>query len=163
MKEILDWLNFEELEYYQRVKPFITTELLIFTATVILYLMYRSYFYKMELKADYKYDQKLKYKGKPLPSFPNGWYVALHSFELKKGDAVAIDLAGENMVAFRSSETGEAFILEAYCKHLGAHLGIGGKVVNKKCVQCPFHGWLYDGETGICVDHNNEPIVATNC
>ena len=67
------------------------------------------------------------------------------------------------MVAFRSSETGQAFILEAYCKHLGAHLGIGGKVVNKKCVQCPFHGWLYDGETGICVDHNNEPIVATNC
>jgi nitrite reductase/ring-hydroxylating ferredoxin subunit len=24
-------------------------------------------------------------------------------------------------------------------------------VVNDNCVQCPFHGWLYDGRTGQCV------------
>ena len=72
-------------------------------------------------------------------------------------------MAGENMVAFRNSANGEAFVLEAYCKHLGAHLGVGGKVVNSKCVQCPFHGWLYDGETGKCVDHDGKPIEAKLC
>ena len=34
---------------------------------------------------------------------------------------------------------------------MGAHLGVGGEVVNDRCVQCPFHGWLYDGATGYCV------------
>jgi len=34
---------------------------------------------------------------------------------------------------------------------MGANLGIGGQVVNDKCIQCPFHGWLYDGKTGDCV------------
>lgn len=43
------------------------------------------------------------------------------------------------------------YALHSYCAHLGANLGIGGKVVNQKCIQCPFHGWLYDGETGLCV------------
>lgn len=33
------------------------------------------------------------------------------------------------MVVFRSLK-GKAYALEAYCKHLGANLGIGGKVVN---------------------------------
>ena len=39
----------------------------------------------------------------------------------------------------------------AYCAHMGVHLGVGGKVVNNQCIQCPFHGWVYDGETGACV------------
>ena len=34
---------------------------------------------------------------------------------------------------------------------MGANLGVGGQVVNETCVQCPFHGWLFDGETGQCV------------
>jgi nitrite reductase/ring-hydroxylating ferredoxin subunit len=45
---------------------------------------------------------------------------------------------------------------------LGAHLGVGGKVVNEKCIQCPFHGWLYDGETGVCVDYNGKPMEVEN-
>ncbi len=59
--------------------------------------------------------------------------------------------------------------MEAYCKHLGANLGVGGKVVNQKCIQCPFHGWLYDGETGICVgksfcniDYDGKPMEVHN-
>jgi cholesterol 7-dehydrogenase len=34
-------------------------------------------------------------------------------------------------------------------------MGIGGKVVNNDCIECPFHGWLYDGKTGQCVGTNN--------
>ena len=32
--------------------------------------------------------------------------------------------------------------MEAHCKHLGAHIGHGGKVVGD-CVECPFHGWRW--------------------
>jgi len=41
-------------------------------------------------------------------------------------------------------------VLDAYCPHLGAHLAIGGKVV-EDTIQCPFHAWRFDGE-GTCVD-----------
>ena len=34
---------------------------------------------------------------------------------------------------------------------MGANLGIGGVVKNEHCIQCPFHGWVFDGETGDCV------------
>ena len=54
------------------------------------------------------------------------------------------------MVLFRGKD-GVAYALEAYCLHMGAHLGVGGQVVDEKCIECPFHGWLYDGATGHCV------------
>lgn len=34
---------------------------------------------------------------------------------------------------------------------MGAHLGVGGKVRFETCIECPFHGWTFDGETGNCV------------
>ena len=77
-------------------------ELLYVVGSILVYIAYAFYFNGKEFKASFDYDQNLKYKGKPLPSFPNGWYVALHSKDLRKGDAIAVDLAGENMVAFRS-------------------------------------------------------------
>jgi cholesterol 7-dehydrogenase len=34
---------------------------------------------------------------------------------------------------------------------MGAHLGEGGRVRYDTCIECPFHGWTFDGETGDCV------------
>jgi cholesterol 7-dehydrogenase len=34
---------------------------------------------------------------------------------------------------------------------MGAHLGEGGIVRYDTCIECPFHGWTFDGETGGCV------------
>ena len=42
-------------------------------------------------------------------------------------------------------------IVDAYCPHLGANLGVGGRVQGN-CIECPFHGWQFDGETGQCVN-----------
>ncbi|KAL3173250.1 hypothetical protein MRX96_012377 [Rhipicephalus microplus] len=39
--------------------------------------------------------------------------------------------------------------LDAYCPHLGAHLGVMGRVVGD-CIVCPFHGWKFQGDTGAC-------------
>ncbi len=46
---------------------------------------------------------------------------------------------------------GTAHLLDAYCPHLGANLTVGGRVVDGNCLQCPFHGWIFSGETGKCV------------
>ena len=59
-------------------------------------------------------------------------------------------MAGQNMVVYRGKDN-VVYALEAYCLHMGANLGVGGEVVNQSCVQCPFHGWLYDGKSGHCV------------
>ena len=40
--------------------------------------------------------------------------------------------------------------MDAYCPHLGANFNVGGRVVDNNCVQCPFHGWVFSGETGKC-------------
>lgn len=56
---------------------------------------------------------------------------------------------GENFAVFRTAN-GVASVLDAYCPHLGAHLGIGSRVVGD-CVECPFHGWQFRGEDGQCM------------
>lgn len=57
-------------------------------------------------------------------------------------------LAGLDLVAFRT-EDGVAHVFDAYCPHLGAHLGVMGRVVGD-CIECPFHGWRFSGKDGAC-------------
>lgn len=82
-----------------------------------------------------------------LKGFPRGWFVIAFSEELKPGDVQPLRYFAQDMVAFRT-ETGKAAVLDAHCPHLGAHLGVGGKVVGE-LVQCPFHAWRF-GADGQC-------------
>ncbi|CAL8128734.1 unnamed protein product [Orchesella dallaii] len=77
------------------------------------------------------------------PSYPNGWFAVLESNELKRNTVREVDALGLNLVAWRG-ESGKCYVADAYCPHLGAHLGVGGKVA-KECIECPFHGWQFDG------------------
>lgn len=72
---------------------------------------------------------------------PTGWYQIGWSADYPSASAVPLRYFGEDLVAYRG-EDGSLHVLEAHCKHLGAHLGHGGKVVGD-CVQCPFHGWQW--------------------
>jgi len=76
-------------------------------------------------------------------SFPNGWYRALYSDELAVGEVKRLRYLAREFAAFRD-EHGEAHLLDAYCPHLGAHLGVGGVVVGSN-LRCPFHHWEWDG------------------
>jgi phenylpropionate dioxygenase-like ring-hydroxylating dioxygenase large terminal subunit len=91
---------------------------------------------------------------------PNGWFAVARSDELRPGQVLPVHYFARDLVAFRS-ESGQPRVLDAYCAHMGAHLGIGpgspgnrepgpGTVVGD-CIQCPFHGWRYDG-SGRCVE-----------
>ena len=84
----------------------------------------------------------------PFP-IPNGWFQVSYSDELEPGEVKPIHYFGEDLVLFRD-RSGAARVFDAYCVHLGAHLGYGGVVVGD-AIQCPFHGWRYDG-TGRCVE-----------
>lgn len=65
-----------------------------------------------------------------MPSpFPNGWFAIATSEEIKSGKAKNIECLGENFVLFRS-QSGESFILDAYCPHMGANLGIHFLLIN---------------------------------
>ena len=75
---------------------------------------------------------------------PFGWFPVAYSKELKAGEVKPNFLFDEHQVLFRT-ESGEAKLLEAFCPHLGAHLGHGGKVVGEH-VACPFHAWELDGD-----------------
>ena len=78
----------------------------------------------------------------PQHPFPRGWFQIGRSHELLAGDVRAVKYFGKDLVLFRN-ESGEVGLLDAHCQHLGAHLGVGGKV-NGDSVQCPWHGWCWD-------------------
>lgn len=78
---------------------------------------------------------------------PTGWFQVYYSSELAVGQVVPLSYFGTELVLFRTSD-GEAHVLDAFCPHLGAHLGHGGKLVSDKLV-CPFHAWEFDG-AGAC-------------
>jgi 3-ketosteroid 9alpha-monooxygenase subunit A len=78
----------------------------------------------------------------PFPAFPNGWFQVCYADELAAGQVLPLSYFGRELVAFRTAE-GKAAVLDAFCPHLGAHLGYGGKVQGESIV-CPFHAWKFD-------------------
>lgn len=73
---------------------------------------------------------------------PMGWYCVATSAELVAGTLRTVKLAGAECVAWRTA-SGRAVVSSAYCPHLGAHLGHGGRVEGE-AVRCPFHGFCFD-------------------
>jgi nitrite reductase/ring-hydroxylating ferredoxin subunit len=77
----------------------------------------------------------------PFP-IPFGWYCIGYPEDFPAGTAKALYYFGRHLVAWRDAD--EALHLhDAFCPHLGAHLGHGGTVQGCELV-CPFHGWHYD-------------------
>lgn len=80
----------------------------------------------------------------PMPPVPHGWYALLRSSQVPRGKVVPLHYFGRALIAFRGPN-GKPAVRDAYCPHYGAHLGVGGKVVDGT-VECPFHGWRFDVE-----------------
>jgi nitrite reductase/ring-hydroxylating ferredoxin subunit len=90
----------------------------------------------------------------PFSSFPNGWFCVALSDDLPPEGVIPLHYFGKDLVLFRTKD-GKPHLLDAYCPHLGAHLGYGGQV-KEDAIQCPFHGWLFNGN-GQCI---NIPCVS---
>lgn len=84
-----------------------------------------------------------------LAGFARGWFVISFSDELAPGQVKPLHYFGQDLVLFRT-ERGEPKVLDAFCPHLGAHLGHGGKVEGE-AIKCPFHAWKFNG-AGECTE-----------
>ncbi|MGV0686499.1 Rieske 2Fe-2S domain-containing protein [Mycolicibacterium thermoresistibile] len=92
----------------------------------------------------------------PLSMKPTGWFQVAWSDEVGIGEVRAMKYFGEEMVAWRS-ESGRVTVMNAYCEHLGAHLGFGGEVLGE-VIQCPFHGWQWNAEgRNVCIPYQDRP------
>jgi len=80
---------------------------------------------------------------------PFGWFQVAFPDDVAPGEVTALTYWDRELVLWRD-EAGGFHLQDAYCPHLGAHLGVGGTVQGGE-LQCPFHGWKYDG-TGACTN-----------
>jgi len=74
---------------------------------------------------------------------PSGWFQIGWSGDVATDHVLAKKHFGEEFVVFRDA-SGSLQAIDAYCGHMGAHLGWGGRVVGD-CITCPFHGWTWNG------------------
>lgn len=102
--------------------------------------------------------RRLRSVGEKIPTpFPNGWFSIMESQDLKAGKATSINCLGKNFAVFRSEE-GQVHVIDAYCPHMGANLGVGG-IVRGNCIECPFHRWSISSD-GECVNipYTKDPL-----
>ncbi|MGH9085563.1 MAG: Rieske 2Fe-2S domain-containing protein [Acidimicrobiales bacterium] len=79
----------------------------------------------------------------PFP-VPFGWFCVGYPEDVPVGTAKAIYYFDRHLVAWRD-DAGDLHVQDAFCPHLGAHLGHGGTVEGCE-LRCPFHGWTFDAE-----------------
>jgi 3-ketosteroid 9alpha-monooxygenase subunit A len=84
----------------------------------------------------------------PFPRYPRGWFQVAYSDEIENLGVLPLRYFGKDFVLFRTEE-GELALLDAFCPHLGAHLGHRGKVIGN-AIRCPFHAWEF-APSGKCV------------
>jgi phenylpropionate dioxygenase-like ring-hydroxylating dioxygenase large terminal subunit len=92
----------------------------------------------------------------PAAEVPEGWFMIGWSHDFAPGQAVPLRYFDTELVAYRG-ESGTVTVLDAYCRHMGAHLGYGGKVEGDE-IRCPYHGWRWSAD-----GHNTDiPYSAPN-
>lgn len=84
----------------------------------------------------------------PFPGLPSGWYAVALSEELRRGRILARRYFDRELILYRGHD-GAVRIADAFCPHMGAHLGRVGRIEGD-LLRCGFHGFRYDGN-GRCV------------
>jgi phenylpropionate dioxygenase-like ring-hydroxylating dioxygenase large terminal subunit len=79
----------------------------------------------------------------PRPAVPNGWQGIGFSEDVTVGQVVSRHILARDLVLFRG-ESAVLSVVDAYCPHLGAHLGTGAVIDNN--IRCPYHHWQFNGQ-----------------
>jgi len=87
-------------------------------------------------------------------TFPRGWFVVAESAKVNTVP-MSIRYFGNDMVLYRG-QSGKAHLLDAYCPHMGTHLGANTtsyvvrdhQHVQGDSIRCPYHAWRFgpDGQ-----------------
>lgn len=93
--------------------------------------------------------------------FEDFWYVVALSKQLRKNQVLSRTILGEWLVIFRD-ENDKPVVLRDRCMHRNNRLSWGK--VNTGKIQCPYHGWVYDG-TGkvVSVPAEGDNFKQLNC
>ena len=75
--------------------------------------------------------------------FAQVWTPVLLASQLRKGKLLPFELAGTKIVLFRDSDGAPRGLVDQ-CPHRGVALSLG-RIAADGCVECPFHGWRFDG------------------
>jgi nitrite reductase/ring-hydroxylating ferredoxin subunit len=90
----------------------------------------------------------------PFP-IPFGWFAVGRLDELPLDPVSTHQLFGRSLVLWQSD--GERHLVDSVCPHLGAHLGVGGRVEDG-CLVCPFHEWSYGADgTNVAIPYSERP------
>lgn len=73
----------------------------------------------------------------------NFWYPVARSEDITNHKPLRTRMLCLNFVAFRDTD-GNAHVLSDTCIHRGGALGEGK--LKKDCIECPYHGWQFDGD-----------------
>ena len=77
----------------------------------------------------------------------NDWHPVATVAELNEKRIIGVHLLEQDIVVWLAGDTPCA--LQDLCVHRGAKLSLG-KIVATDCIECPYHGWVYNQE-GRCV------------
>lgn len=88
-------------------------------------------------------------------TYPRGWFMVGRSQDAN-ATPCGVRYFGQDLVLYRG-ESGCAFLVEAYCPHMGTHLANNttsyvikdGAHVEGDNIRCPYHGWRF-GPDGRC-------------
>lgn len=78
----------------------------------------------------------------------NPWHAIALSSEVTNNTPLARQFNQQALVLFRDSDN-TVRVLEDFCVHRRAPLSLG-KITPDGLIECPYHGWRYEGKTGKC-------------
>ena len=81
------------------------------------------------------------------PVLLNDWHPVVTVAELEETPVIGTRLLDEDIVVWRAGDQVHAW--RDSCVHRGTKLSLG-KIIDDACIQCPYHGWVYDSE-GQCI------------
>lgn len=100
-------------------------------------------------------------------AFPRGWFAVANSADVDRAP-FNVHYFGQDMVLYRG-ESGRVVMLDAYCPHMGTHLGsaplsatsLSPEFLEGDNIRCPFHAWRF-GPDGVCnhIPYHDGPIPA---
>lgn len=91
-------------------------------------------------------------------TLPRGWFMIAGSAQLAD-KPLSLRFFRRDLVLFRGKATGAPAVLDAYCPHMGTHLGTNttsyvvrdGNHIEGDAIRCPYHGWRFRAD-GKCDD-----------
>jgi 3-ketosteroid 9alpha-monooxygenase subunit A len=91
-------------------------------------------------------------------TFPRGWFMVADAAELQDRP-LSLRFFARDLVLYRGRASGKPALLDAYCPHMGTHLGTNTTSyivrdnvhVDGDGIRCPYHGWRFRPD-GVCDD-----------